>query len=88
MVSERQKWIMYELDNAKDQVMTVCTLALANVLMRTRDLYFLADYDMRSGASLQKRPRHAALPPRQAARSLFDRGSGMSNSRCVERSRA
>jgi len=35
---------MYELDNAKDQVMTVCTLALANVAMRMRDLYFLADY--------------------------------------------
>jgi len=35
---------MYELDNAKDQIMTVCTLALANVAMRVRDLYFPAAY--------------------------------------------
>ena len=35
---------MYELDNRKDQVMTVCKLALANVMMWTRDHYFLTDY--------------------------------------------
>jgi hypothetical protein len=35
---------MYELDNRKDQVMTVCKLALANVVMWTRDHYFPATY--------------------------------------------
>ncbi|HEY6406421.1 MAG TPA: hypothetical protein VIY29_03025 [Ktedonobacteraceae bacterium] len=35
---------MYELDNRKDQVMTVCKLALANVVMGTRDHYFPATY--------------------------------------------
>ncbi|HEX6556043.1 MAG TPA: hypothetical protein VF026_25010 [Ktedonobacteraceae bacterium] len=35
---------MYELDNRKDQVMTVCKLALANVVMWTRDHYFPASY--------------------------------------------
>jgi hypothetical protein len=35
---------MYELDHAKDQVMTVCKVALANLLMWTRDQYFPATY--------------------------------------------
>ncbi|HEY6406248.1 MAG TPA: hypothetical protein VIY29_02150 [Ktedonobacteraceae bacterium] len=35
---------MSELDNRKDQVMTVCKLALANVVMWTRDRYFPASY--------------------------------------------
>jgi hypothetical protein len=35
---------MYELDNRKDQVMTVCKLALANLVMWTRDHYFPATY--------------------------------------------
>jgi hypothetical protein len=35
---------MYELDNRKDQVMTVCKLALANVAMWTRDHYFPPTY--------------------------------------------
>lgn len=35
---------MYELDNAKDQVMTVCKVALTNLAMWTRDQYFPADY--------------------------------------------
>jgi len=35
---------MYELDNRKGQVMTVCKLALANVVMWTRDHYFRAIY--------------------------------------------
>ena len=35
---------MYELDNRKDQVMTVCKLALANLAMWTRDHYFPATY--------------------------------------------
>jgi hypothetical protein len=35
---------MYELDNRKDQIMTVCKLALANMVMWTRDHYFPASY--------------------------------------------
>jgi hypothetical protein len=35
---------MYELDNRKDHVMTICKLALANVVMWTRDHYFPASY--------------------------------------------
>lgn len=35
---------MYELDHAKDQVMTALKLALANVAMWTRDTYFPASY--------------------------------------------
>lgn len=35
---------MYELDNRKDHVMTICKLALANVVMWTREHYFPASY--------------------------------------------
>jgi hypothetical protein len=35
---------MYALDNNKDQVMTVCKLALANLVMWTRDQYFPSEY--------------------------------------------
>jgi hypothetical protein len=35
---------MYELDHAKDQVMTVCKVAQANLVMWTRDRYFPATY--------------------------------------------
>lgn len=35
---------MYELDNRKDQIMTVCKLALTNVVMWTRDHYFPVSY--------------------------------------------
>ena len=35
---------MYELDNRKDQVMTVFKVALANLAMWTRDQYFPASY--------------------------------------------
>ncbi len=35
---------MYELDNRKDQVMTVCKLALTNLVMWTRDHYFPQTY--------------------------------------------
>ena len=35
---------MYELDHAKDQVMTTLKLALANLVMWTRDHYFPATY--------------------------------------------
>ena len=36
--------VMYELEHAKDQVMTVLKLALANLLMWTRDTYFPLTY--------------------------------------------
>ena len=35
---------MYELDDRKDQVMTVCKVALANLAMWTRDRYFPEGY--------------------------------------------
>ena len=35
---------MYELDNRKDQIMTICKLALANLAMWTRDQCFPASY--------------------------------------------
>jgi len=35
---------MYELNNDKDQVMTVCKVALVNLVMWTRDQFFPADY--------------------------------------------
>jgi hypothetical protein len=40
--SEQQ---MYELNNDKDQVMTVCKVALANLGMWTRDCYFPSSYE-------------------------------------------
>ena len=36
---------MYELDNRKDQVMTVFKVALVNLVMWTRDQYFPASYE-------------------------------------------
>jgi hypothetical protein len=41
---KKQERTMYELDNRKDHVMTVCTVALANLAMWTRDHYFPASY--------------------------------------------
>jgi hypothetical protein len=41
---EATERIMYELDHRKDQVMTVCKVALANVAMWVRDQYFPASY--------------------------------------------
>ncbi len=35
---------MHELDNRKDQIMTVCKLALANLAMWVRDRFFPATY--------------------------------------------
>ena len=35
---------MYELDHRKDQIMTVCKVALANLVMCVRDRYFPATY--------------------------------------------
>jgi hypothetical protein len=40
----QQERDMYELDNRKDQVMTVCKVALANLGMWIRDHYFPSDY--------------------------------------------
>jgi hypothetical protein len=39
-----QERTMYELDNRKDHIMTVCKLALANLTMWTRDQYFPASF--------------------------------------------
>ena len=39
-----QERTMYELDNCKDQIMTVCKLALTNLAMWTRDQCFPASY--------------------------------------------
>ncbi len=41
---EEKERVMYELEHAKDQLMTVLKLALANVVMWTRDTYFPAAY--------------------------------------------
>ena len=35
---------MFELDNRKDQVMTVCKVAMANLAMWVRDQYFPPSY--------------------------------------------
>ena len=36
--------VMHELDNRKDQIMTVCKVALANLAMWARDRFFPATY--------------------------------------------
>ena len=41
---EQQEREMYALDNRKDQIMTVCKVALANLGMWVRDRYFPASY--------------------------------------------
>ncbi len=41
---EAKERTMYELDHRKDQVMTVCKVALANLAMWVRDHYFPASY--------------------------------------------
>ena len=41
---EAQERTMYELDHGKDQIMTVCKVALANLAMWVRDRYFPASY--------------------------------------------
>jgi hypothetical protein len=40
---------MYELNNDKDQVMTVCKVALANLAMWTRDRFFPTTMPRRPG---------------------------------------
>jgi len=42
--TQEQERPMYELDNAKDQIMSVCTVALANVAMWVRAHYFPESY--------------------------------------------
>lgn len=41
---KEQERTMYKLDNRKDQVMSVCKVALANLAMWVRDQYFPASY--------------------------------------------
>ena len=41
---EAKERTMYELDHRKDQVMTVCKVALTNLAMWVRDHYFPASY--------------------------------------------
>jgi hypothetical protein len=49
----QQEREMYELDNRKDQIMTVCKVALANVGMWVRDHYFPVEYVHASWHRLQ-----------------------------------
>jgi len=49
----QQEREMYELDNCKDQVMTVCKVALANLGMWVRDHYFPVSYAYASWHRLQ-----------------------------------
>jgi hypothetical protein len=49
----QQERDMYELDNRKDQIMTACKVALANLGMWVRDQYFPADYAHASWPRLQ-----------------------------------
>jgi hypothetical protein len=44
---------MYELDNRKDQILTACKVALANVGMGVRDHYFPVEYAHASWYRLQ-----------------------------------
>ncbi len=39
----QQEREMYELDNRKDQIMTICKIALANLDLWVRDHYFPAE---------------------------------------------
>ncbi len=49
----QQERDMYELDNRKDQIMTICKVALANLGMWVRDHYFPASYGHASWHRLQ-----------------------------------
>jgi hypothetical protein len=62
---------MFELDHAKDQTMTVLKLALANLVMWTRDTYFPATY---AQASLS--PARPILPPARPDRVGHGQGHG------------
>jgi hypothetical protein len=50
---DQQEREMYELDNRKDQIMTICKVVLANVGMWVRDRYFPASYAHASWHRLQ-----------------------------------
>jgi hypothetical protein len=43
---------MFEVDNAQDQIMSVCTVALTNLVMWVRDQYFPASYCQATWTSL------------------------------------
>jgi len=43
---------MYELDNAQDHIMSVCTVALTNLVMWVRDQYFPPSYRQATWARL------------------------------------
>lgn len=64
---------MYELDNAKDQVMTVCKVALANLAMWVRDQYFPAAYTRPGPGSCPSSGCRAVSPGRRT-RSLSSCG--------------
>lgn len=49
----QQERDMYELNNSKDQIMTVCKVALANLGMWARDHYFPTEYTHASWHRLQ-----------------------------------
>ena len=44
--------VMHELDNRKDQIMTICKVALANLVMWVRDRFFPSTYAHATRASL------------------------------------
>jgi hypothetical protein len=44
--------VMHELDNRKDQIMTICKVALANLVMWVRDRFFPATYAHATRAAL------------------------------------
>jgi hypothetical protein len=67
----QQEREMYELDNHKDQVMTICKVALANLGMWVRDHYFPTTYALRVGP---------------ACRSFFSCQDGSPGSRIESRS--
>ncbi|MGO8948215.1 MAG: hypothetical protein ACLQUY_11250 [Ktedonobacterales bacterium] len=62
---------MFELDHAKDQTMTMLKLALANLVMWTRDTYFPAIY-----AASDVAPARAIFPPARPGRLGHRSGHG------------
>ena len=44
--------VMHELDNRKDQILTICKVALANLTMWVRDRFFPSTYVHATRASL------------------------------------
>jgi hypothetical protein len=61
---------MYEVDHAKDQVMTALKLALANLVMWARDRYFPATYaasDLEPASAILSPPRPGRMGERPRA---------------------